>query len=125
MVAMLDHVHKLKKIEEDGVEVVGTVTSKQCENHGKLFYKFSARNENVEGASTLCGPRCGDVKVGDEISVRYYSGDPTLNECGTVREKTDDLTLKIYGAALVILGTLFFNIIAFGFMKGIFRFGIK
>lgn len=98
----LNRLQVLINVQTNGIDVSATVTSKECKNHGRLNYKFSVGNREVNGHSKFCGVPCDNVSAGDLISVRYYSNDPNFSECAPVVEKVEDVKESMYASIALI-----------------------
>jgi len=114
------HSHlRLKQLRKEGVEILGTVTGKHCQNHGEVTYSFTVAGKKFVGRDT-CPLRCTDVPIGQPIKITYAASDPHNSECVSVWSKQEAIAwnyfalLLIGGVAVVII----FRVTAASVQKG-------
>lgn len=99
----LNRLQTLINIKTNGLDVIATVTSTECKNHGRINYTFNAGNKLANGHSKFCAVPCGDVNVGNSIPVRYYADDSNSSECGSILEKVEESKNSAYASLALIL----------------------
>jgi hypothetical protein len=95
------HSHlRLKQLREEGVEILGTVTGKHCQNHGEVTYSFTVAGEKFGGRDTY-PLRCTDVPIGEPIKITYAASDPRNSECVSVSSKQEAIAWNYFGLLLI------------------------
>jgi hypothetical protein len=65
----------------NGEKIAGTISSKQCNNHGKIFYSFSVDGKIFKNSGSSCTSSCDKSTVGDSVAVIYQNGRPNNSAC--------------------------------------------
>ncbi|MFZ6751174.1 hypothetical protein [Undibacterium sp. Ren11W] len=74
---------KYQDLINDGEVISGTVSDKQCNNHGKIYYQFPVNGKIFDGAGSgrSCAPSCRESTVGDSLKIIYATNNPNNSSC--------------------------------------------
>lgn len=102
----LKHASELTFLQKTAKLTVGSVTAKQCENHGKLTYSYAVDGRVYTGSGTRTGQACLDVGIGDRINIIYSAEKPQLSRCDSVDSWRDEIAASLFGLALISLAAV-------------------
>lgn len=89
---------QLDELEANALIVTGQLSGKECQNHGKVHYRYVAENRTFRGHGS-CPLNCNAASIGDPIQVTYSQVKPSHSEC----EDFSRLQANINGAYLCLL----------------------
>jgi hypothetical protein len=99
----LQEAHQLALLQKTEQLTDGSVTKKNCENHGKLAYTYTVNGHVYAGSGTLLGKSCIDVKVGDSINIIYSAEKPQLSRCDSLESWQSSIFGSLFALALISL----------------------
>jgi hypothetical protein len=68
------------ELDRFGHETSGQVVGTQCENHGRMYYKFEVAGKSF-GGDGACLSSCRSARAGDTVRVIYASANPANSSC--------------------------------------------
>ncbi|MTW12905.1 hypothetical protein GM658_20060 [Pseudoduganella eburnea] len=71
---------QLDELEANAVVVTAQLNGKECQNHGKVHYRYVAENRTLRGQGS-CPLNCNAASIGDPIQVTYSHAKPSHSEC--------------------------------------------
>ncbi len=93
------NVPRLYRVATHPVQAEAVVLTRDCANHGIVFYSYTAANEDYIGHSYL-GQGCSLLETGDHIRIYFSEADPTLSEAGNPRAALVNELITIAPAAI-------------------------
>ena len=99
----LHEAHELALLERTARTTEGSVTKKNCENHGKLAYSYLVNAHVYKGIGTILSKPCDDVKVGDSIGIIYSAQKPQLSRSDSLATWRDSISGSLFALALLSL----------------------
>lgn len=95
---------KLALMEKTAELADGSVTTKNCSNHGKLAYSYDVDGHTYNGMGNVHGIACSDVKVGDRIKTIYSAEKPQLSRLESLESWRAEVSRATIAIALISLG---------------------
>jgi hypothetical protein len=102
----LHDAHELALLEKTQQLTDGSVTRKNCENHGKVAYSYVAGGHVYKGSGTLLGKSCEDVEVGESINIIYSAEKPQLSTADSLDSWQDKIFGKLFALAVIGLAAM-------------------
>lgn len=100
---------ELDHLAHAGVQTAGQITAKEAHNHQSIRYRYHVGTTVYSGRSAAGYgglPAFGDINVGDEIPVTYWSEDPSVSIAGDPNEMFASWTGLLFGVMplLIVIG---------------------
>jgi hypothetical protein len=92
------------RLANAGVSTQALVTKTTCGDHSKIFYRFTAGGQSIDGYGDAGhgNPPCNTLKPGDPIQVVYLANGPQANLPGDPKERLVNETAAIALVALFL-----------------------
>ena len=110
---------KNSDLRNTGVDATAHITSTECSSHGKFNYEYSSIERKVTGYgnSNNCNLACQDIKVGDNLNIKFLPNEPNVNACEFQVNQTDDPSSPLF--MFIALAIVIFFLASISYMQGL------
>jgi hypothetical protein len=94
-----------RRLANEGTQIVGAITTTECQNHNLVRYSFEVGGQQYEGMGGSPG-NCGEFAPGDPVEVWYVPDDPNINLVGSARGRYRNELISVSMASIIVPGVL-------------------